>query len=74
MLPGLHRWPFVVFNLNRGFYFFTTRRQKTHRRNRRLIITVRPSTRSTAARLTGLFASARSRVSEKQFNSTGGTQ
>jgi hypothetical protein len=51
MLPRLHRWPFLVFNLNRGFYFFTGRRQKTHRRNRRLIITVRPSSCSTAARL-----------------------
>jgi hypothetical protein len=51
MLPGLHRWAFVVFNLNRGFYFFTRRRREIYRRNRRLIITVRPSSCSTAARL-----------------------
>jgi hypothetical protein len=64
MLPGLHRWPFVAFNLTRGFYFFTRRRRKIYRRNRRLIITVRPSSCSTAARLIIRFASARSRVSE----------
>ncbi|PYK70302.1 MAG: hypothetical protein DME44_11855 [Verrucomicrobia bacterium] len=74
MLPGLYCWPFILFGFNRGFYFFTTTRRKTYRRNRRLIITVRPSSGSTAARLIIWFASARSRVSEKQFNSTGGTQ
>ena len=51
MLPGLYGWAFVIFCLNRGFYFFTRTRRKTNRRNRRLIITVRPSSCSTAARL-----------------------
>ena len=64
MLPRLHRWAFVVFGFNRGFYFFTRTRRKIYRRNRRLIITVRPSSCSTAARLIIRFASARSRVSE----------
>ena len=51
MLPGLHGWAFVVFGLNRGFLFFIRTRRKTYRRDRRLIITVRPSSCSTAARL-----------------------
>ena len=64
MLPGLYRWAFVVFGLNRGFYFLTRRRRKIYRRDRRLIITVRTVLLFHRRAPDCLFASARSRLSE----------
>src|SRR5439155_26025305 len=57
MLPGLYRWAFVVFGLNRAFYFFTRTRGKTHPRELGFDVTGRPSSCFTPALL--IFGSRR---------------
>ena len=60
MLPRLHGRTLTLFGFNLRFSFFTRTRRKAYGRSRRLIITIRSSACSTAARVTNQSASARS--------------
>jgi hypothetical protein len=73
VLLGRQCWTFIVPGFGFGLGFFFGTRAEICQRNRRVIITIRSSACSTAARLIVGSRRLAHAVSEMKSNSTGGT-